>query len=191
MRTDSAPHDHHASTCASAVSVWGSQNVMSIARYISMAVDNSLRACSCWPLVAYSVPRPCSTRASVMRCLGASMGLPPTQMRWCCSECRTERSPAGAVCTSLHPRQGGMRRHPPHRARGCNSRVYARGSFVVCSRRVGMVAPCDGATPADSEAVRKLFRTVASGSSSFPAVMKRRATAGREPIQHKMNITDL
>jgi hypothetical protein len=67
------------------------------------------------------------------------MGLPPTQMRWCCSECRTERSPAGAVCTSLHPRQGGVRRHPPRRARGCNSRVYARAFCVVCARRVGLV----------------------------------------------------
>src|SRR5215510_4543190 len=46
---------------------------------------------------------------------------------------------SGAVCTSLHPRQGGVRRHPPRRARGCNSRVDARAFFVVCSRMVGMV----------------------------------------------------
>src|SRR5712691_6803725 len=35
------------SICARAASVWGSQNVMSIARYSAMAVDNSARACSC------------------------------------------------------------------------------------------------------------------------------------------------
>ena len=55
-----------------------------------------------------------------MRCSGASIGVPPTQMRWCCRACRTAWSPEGAVCTSLHPRQGGVRRHPPRRARGCN-----------------------------------------------------------------------
>ena len=57
-------------------------------RHGSIALESAAQDGSCWPMVAYSVPRPCSTRASVMRCLGASMGLPPTQMRWCCSECR-------------------------------------------------------------------------------------------------------
>src|SRR5438874_10628624 len=42
-----------------------------------------------------------------------------------------------------------------------------------------------------SEAVRKPFRTVAARSSSILAVMKRRATAGRESVQHKMYITGL
>src|SRR5262249_38907597 len=46
------------STCASAASVCGSQKIISIDRYISMAVDNSVRACSRWPVVAYSMPRP-------------------------------------------------------------------------------------------------------------------------------------
>src|SRR5262245_11793377 len=36
---------------------WGSQKVMSMARYIAIAVDNSARACSCRPVLAYSVPR--------------------------------------------------------------------------------------------------------------------------------------
>src|SRR6266852_1314940 len=43
----------------------------------------------------------------------------------------------------------------------------------------------------NSEAIRKPFRTVTAGSCSLLAVMKRRATAGRESIQHKMDITDL
>src|SRR6266852_5944727 len=43
----------------------------------------------------------------------------------------------------------------------------------------------------NSEAIRKPFRTVTTGSCSLLAVMKRRATAGRESIQHKMDITDL
>src|SRR6266700_4625309 len=34
------------STCASAASVWGSQNVMSMARYSTMAAHSSVRACS-------------------------------------------------------------------------------------------------------------------------------------------------
>ena len=38
------------STCASAASVWGSQKVMSMARYISMAVDRAARACSRRPV---------------------------------------------------------------------------------------------------------------------------------------------
>jgi hypothetical protein len=37
---------HRPSTCASAASPWGSQNVMSIALYSSIAIDNSVRACS-------------------------------------------------------------------------------------------------------------------------------------------------
>ena len=40
------------STCVSAASVWGSQNVMAIDVYLSMAVDNAVRACSRWPVVA-------------------------------------------------------------------------------------------------------------------------------------------
>ena len=49
---------YRSSTCASATSACGSQNVISMARYISMAVDSSARACSRWPVLAYSVPRP-------------------------------------------------------------------------------------------------------------------------------------
>ena len=55
MRTDSAPHDHHASTCASAASVSGSQNVISIARYISMAVDE--RGTGLLPLAGRGIQR--------------------------------------------------------------------------------------------------------------------------------------
>src|SRR5215813_4008273 len=51
-------HYRRPSTCASAASVCGSQNVMSIDWYISMAVDNAARACSRWPVAAYSIPRP-------------------------------------------------------------------------------------------------------------------------------------
>ena len=51
-------HDHRLSTCASAASAAGSQHVMTIAWDIAMAVGNSVRACSCWPSVAYSMPRP-------------------------------------------------------------------------------------------------------------------------------------
>src|SRR5882724_6455492 len=49
---------HHPSTCASSASAWGSQKVMSMARYSSMAVDNSARASARHPILAYSVPRP-------------------------------------------------------------------------------------------------------------------------------------
>src|SRR6266849_1079587 len=42
-----------------------------------------------------------------------------------------------------------------------------------------------------SEAIRKPFRTAATRSSSLLAVMKCGATAGREPAQHKMYMTDL
>ena len=46
------------STSACAVSVSGSQNVIPISRYISIAVDNSVQACSDCPVWLYRVPRP-------------------------------------------------------------------------------------------------------------------------------------
>src|SRR5262249_54866110 len=45
------------STCASAASVCGRQNLMSIDCHISMAVDTSVRACHGWPVAAERVPR--------------------------------------------------------------------------------------------------------------------------------------
>src|SRR5256712_13930230 len=42
-----------------------------------------------------------------------------------------------------------------------------------------------------SEAIRKLFCTAATRSSSILAVMKLGATAGSESIEHKMYMTDL
>ena len=41
------------------------------------------------------------------------------------------------------------------------------------------------------EAIRKHFRTVAARSCSILAVMKRRAIAGTEPVEHKVYVTDL
>src|SRR5262247_1077706 len=49
---------HRFSTSAKAASVSGSQNVISIARYISIAVDSAAWACSDWPARRYSLPRP-------------------------------------------------------------------------------------------------------------------------------------
>src|SRR5262245_27564523 len=46
------------STAASATSAWGSQNVISMARYNSMAADSSARAGPVRPILAYRVPRP-------------------------------------------------------------------------------------------------------------------------------------
>src|SRR5262245_27451250 len=42
-----------------------------------------------------------------------------------------------------------------------------------------------------SEAIRKPFRTVAARSSSILTVMKRRAIAGTESVEHKVYVTDL
>src|SRR5215471_552813 len=58
LRTEGREVHHCPSTCARAASVWGSQKVISMSRYSAMAVDNSVWACSCWPTLAYSVPRP-------------------------------------------------------------------------------------------------------------------------------------
>src|SRR4029453_11292909 len=41
---------------ASAASAWGSQKVMSMARYRSIAVESSACACSRWPGTAYRLP---------------------------------------------------------------------------------------------------------------------------------------
>jgi hypothetical protein len=49
------PYD---STCASVASVSGSQKVISMARYSVIAVASTVRACSAWPVLVYSVPRP-------------------------------------------------------------------------------------------------------------------------------------
>jgi site-specific DNA-methyltransferase (adenine-specific) len=48
---------YYCSTCTSVASVWGSQKVMSMARYSSMAVVSSAQACSRWPVAAYRIPR--------------------------------------------------------------------------------------------------------------------------------------
>jgi hypothetical protein len=40
------PPDDHASTCASLASAWGSQQVISIARYSSTAAESATRACA-------------------------------------------------------------------------------------------------------------------------------------------------
>src|SRR5207237_5088848 len=53
-----APGDRCPSTCASTASAWSSQKVISIDWYIAIAVANAARACSRWPVMAYSVPRP-------------------------------------------------------------------------------------------------------------------------------------
>jgi hypothetical protein len=45
--------------------------------------------------------------------------------------------------------------------------------------------------PDHLEAIRKLFHSIAARSCSILAVMKRRATARSESIQHKMDMTDL
>ena len=39
-----------------ALSTPGSQKLIAISRYISIAVDSAVRACSCWPIMACSVP---------------------------------------------------------------------------------------------------------------------------------------
>jgi hypothetical protein len=49
---------YYPSTYASAASARGSQNVISIARYNSMATDSSARACSGRPNCVYRMPRP-------------------------------------------------------------------------------------------------------------------------------------
>src|SRR4029450_8310878 len=48
---------YHPSTCASAASACGSQNVISMARYRSMAAAMAVRACSARPVWPYSRPR--------------------------------------------------------------------------------------------------------------------------------------
>jgi hypothetical protein len=49
---DSIVVHHRPSTCVSAASTWGSQKVISIDRYISIAVESAVRAYSRWPVLA-------------------------------------------------------------------------------------------------------------------------------------------
>ena len=63
---------------ANIASAWGSQKVISMARYSSMAADSSARACSCWPSLAYRVPRPWwqwATQRAHAELLGQGEGL--------------------------------------------------------------------------------------------------------------------
>jgi class 3 adenylate cyclase len=70
--------------------------------------------------------------------------------------------------------------------------LMARLDRLVTAKAVAQYAAVIGRQFAyDLEAVRKPFRTVAARSSSILAVMKRRATAGRKSVQHKMYMTDL
>ena len=55
-RSRDLPYNHRSSTCDSTASAWDSQKVMSMARYSAMAAESSVRACSRWPAVAYSIP---------------------------------------------------------------------------------------------------------------------------------------
>src|SRR6266446_7310082 len=50
---------------------------------------------------------------------------------------------------------------------------------------------CTAHIPSHLEAIRKPFRLVVARSSRILAVMKGRAITRREPVQHKMYITDL
>src|SRR5207245_8672848 len=54
---------HHPSTCASAASAWGSQKVMSMARYRAIAADRAARAGARRPVWPYSQPSPWWQRA--------------------------------------------------------------------------------------------------------------------------------
>jgi hypothetical protein len=58
LRRCPGPRARLQATCASAASAWGCQNVISIARYSSMAVDRAARACCPRPTRLYRVPRP-------------------------------------------------------------------------------------------------------------------------------------
>jgi hypothetical protein len=49
----------------------------------------------------------------------------------------------------------------------------------------------DMACRQDPEAIRKLFRSIAARSRSILAVMKHRAAARNESVQHKMYMTEL
>src|SRR5262249_18071079 len=55
---DSIVIHHRPSTAASVASTWGSQNVISMARYNAMAADSSARAGPVRPILACRVPRP-------------------------------------------------------------------------------------------------------------------------------------
>src|SRR5262245_60330976 len=58
LRTEGREVHQRPSTCANAASVCGSQKVISIDWYISIAMESAIGACSRCPVVAHSVPRP-------------------------------------------------------------------------------------------------------------------------------------
>ena len=69
-------------------------------------------------------------------------------------------------CQSIDVVQYGKQANGTQRYR-CNNRTCPRTIFLL-------------------EAIRKPLRTVAARSRSILAVMKRRAIAGTEPVEHKM-----
>jgi len=58
LRQRHPPCLDRSSPCATATAACGSQHVIAMARYIAIAVERSARACSRWPVMPYSVPRP-------------------------------------------------------------------------------------------------------------------------------------
>jgi hypothetical protein len=61
-------------TCASTASVWGSQKVMSMARYIARAVVSAVRASSRWPTQDDDLHQPLHQPQGVGRQQDASRG---------------------------------------------------------------------------------------------------------------------
>jgi len=103
MRLDGAVHNHRPSTCASAASVSGSQNAMSMARYVSIAVDTA--ACS----------PPSRTTA---RCV--SLPLEP-----CALLARGHQVPSYTACHGILPRSAVTRGHFMHTCPALGTCVFS------------------------------------------------------------------
>ena len=99
------PHQRP-STCTSAASVSGSHKVIPISRYSAIAVDSAPRACSRWPVAAYSVPRPRWQCASSGACPAPQRGRGPVGKRL-----QPARRQAGAPAARSPPGAAGSRPH--------------------------------------------------------------------------------
>ena len=159
-------------TCASAASAWGSQKVISIARYSSIAVDSTVRACCRCPVLTYSVPR----------------------LRWQCAwsgaypALRPERGPGGSELWPVQPpearaapqcRRGGGGHTPGCPVPGGRGRVPGRA-------RRGH-APPPGGRPADAphsgETTERLKTTHVHCHGLFHCLCEQRHGLGNAPAQ--------
>jgi len=160
MRLDGAVHNHRLSTCASAASVSGNQNAMSMARYISIAVDTAACSppsrttarCVSLPLepcalLARGNPGPLLHRVPRPSCRAVTRGHGPP----CCHGASLPCAPALPSALAFFLQRGTV----ASVVRG----AVQRGRLPAPSQAMAGSTPCDAAAPGSARGLpRSVWR---------------------------------